>query len=191
VHNDPAQPSPDEFVTFMHAYEDMVFSVAARLTGNDAQAEDLAQEAFLKAYEHFGQLRGNPSAGGWLKTVTTRLALHHLGRYRRRWRFFSELRPADAEEGGDPPPELEIPTPDSSVTQLDNERQRALIERALAELPEQQRVPLVLYHFQDLSYEEIAAMLRISLAKLKTDIHRGRQALERQLARLGLTSQDL
>ena len=70
----------------MHAYQDMVFSTAARLAGNDAQAEDIAQEVFLKAYENFEQLRTSPTAGGWLKTVATRLTLNHLTRYRRRWR---------------------------------------------------------------------------------------------------------
>ena len=74
----------------MHAYQDMVFSTAARLTGNDAQAQDIAQEVFLKAYENFASLRTSPTAGGWLKTVATNLTLNHLSRYRRRWRFFSE-----------------------------------------------------------------------------------------------------
>jgi RNA polymerase sigma-70 factor (ECF subfamily) len=68
----------------MRAYQDMVFTTAARLLGNDAQAEDIAQEVFLRAYAHFGQLRTSPSRGGWLKTVTTNLALNHLQRYRRR-----------------------------------------------------------------------------------------------------------
>src|SRR6185437_12842154 len=75
----------------MRAYQDMVFSTAARLAGNDAQAEDIAQEVFLKAYQNFEQLRMSPTAGGWLKTVTTNLTLNHLSRYRARWRSFSEL----------------------------------------------------------------------------------------------------
>src|SRR3981081_2178933 len=59
----PVQPSPTgsntsaEFTIFMRAYQDMVFSTAARLAGNDAQAEDIAQDVFLRAYEHFGQLQ--------------------------------------------------------------------------------------------------------------------------------------
>ncbi len=57
----------------MRAYQDMVFSTASRLAGNDAQAEDIAQEVFLRAYEHFADLRTSETAGGWLKTVTTNL----------------------------------------------------------------------------------------------------------------------
>jgi RNA polymerase sigma-70 factor (ECF subfamily) len=175
----------------MNAYQDMVFSIAARITGNDAQAEDLSQEVFMKAYERFGELAASPTAGGWLKTVTTRMALNHLSRYRRRWRFFSELRQADGALADEDPPEIQIPTPDLTLGQIDDADRHALIEEALRQLPDAQRVPLVLYHFQDHSYEEIAALLSISLAKVKTDIHRGRAALVRQLERLGAGRMEL
>ena len=68
----------------MRAYQDMVFSTAVRLTGNAAQAEDISQDVFLKAYEHFDRLRSSPTAGGWLKTVATHLTLNHLTRHRKR-----------------------------------------------------------------------------------------------------------
>ncbi len=78
----------------MRAYQDMVFSTAARLAGNETQAEDIAQEVFIRAYEHFPDLRSSVTAGGWLKTVTTNLTLNYLSRYRKRWRLFSEMRGA-------------------------------------------------------------------------------------------------
>jgi RNA polymerase sigma-70 factor (ECF subfamily) len=56
-----------------------------------------------------------------------------------------------------------------------------LVEHALQELPPAQRVPLVLYHLEEMSYEEIAAKLRVSLGKVKTDIFRGREALRKKL----------
>jgi len=170
----------------MHAYQDMVFSTAARLTGNDAQAEDIAQEVFLKAYENFAELHSSPAAGGWLKTVATRLTLNHLSRYRRRWRFFSELRPDDSEDG--PELEFETPdlTPDSIISDIDAEQRHALIEQALRELPEHHRVPLVLYHFEEMPYLDIAKQLRVSLPKVKTDIQRARVALAKILTRRGL-----
>lgn len=162
-----------EFTTFMRAYQDMVFSTAARLTGNDAQAEDIAQEVFLRAYEGFDNLRTSPTAGGWLKTVTRNLTLNHLGRYRKRWRFFSELAAADAEES----PVIDVAVPDTLLKDLTEDERARQIEAALRRLPEHQRVPLVLYHFEELSYEEIAAKLQVSLPKVKTDIRRGRAAL--------------
>ena len=167
-----------EFATFMYSYQDMVFSTAVRLTGNDTQAEDIAQEVFIKAYENFPTLRTSPTAGGWLKTVTTRLTLNHLSRYRRRWRFFSEMRTEDDLE-------VEFPVPDTLLTDLDASRRHEIVERTLRELPERYRVPLVLYHFEELSYEQIAEQLRISLPKVKTDIQRGRAAMAKLLQRAG------
>lgn len=162
----------------MRAYQDMVFSTAARLTGEASQAEDIAQEVFLKAYQHFDHLRGNAAAGGWLKAVATNLTLNHLSRYRRRWRFFSDIRRTDEDEQD---PVVDIAVPDTLLENLDADTRSARIEQAIRRLPEHRRVPLVLYHFEDMSYEEIARRLRVSLSKVKTDILRARTALAKAL----------
>lgn len=164
----------DEFTTFMRAYKDMVFSTATRLLGNDAQAEDIAQETFVRAYAHFAALRNSPTSGGWLKTVATNLAINHLQRYRRRWKLFSEIATAATD---DDPPEPDVPVPESLSATVDVAQHRALIESAVRELPVDQRTALVLYHFEDFSYQDIAARLGASLAKVKTDIRRARLAL--------------
>ena len=158
----------------------MVYSTAMRIIGNEAQAQDLAQEVFLKAYENFDQLQASPTASGWLKTVARHSSINHLMRYRRRWRFFSELGDADSAA------ELDIPTPDTLLADLADEHRAQLIECALQRLPDRQRVPLVLYHFEELSYEEIARHLQISLAKVKIDLLRARAALAKLLARTGI-----
>ncbi len=173
----------------MRAYQNMVFSTAARLAGNDAQAEDIAQDVFIKAYEHFADLRDSASAGGWLKTVATNLALNHLNRYRKRWRMFSELSTGsdgESDSDADPALELTLPVPDTLLAELGAEQRRALIDGALQRLPDHQRLPLVLYHFDEYSYEQIAAHLRVSLAKVKTDIRRARAALLPMLASGGV-----
>ncbi|MGH8150359.1 MAG: RNA polymerase sigma factor [Steroidobacteraceae bacterium] len=163
----------------MRAFEDMVYSTVVRLTADGAIAEDLTQEAFLRAYERFDALRGNPAAGGWLKTVATNLALNHLVRYRRRWRLFSELVTEPAEEE---PLEPVVAALDDLLAATDAEQRRALVHRSLAALPAHQRVPLALYHFEEMGYQEIATRLGVSLSKVKTDILRGRIALARRLA---------
>lgn len=169
-----------EFAAFVRRHQDVVFSAAARLLGDDAQAEDIAQEVFIRAHENFAELREHPTAVGWLRTVARNLALNHISRYRRRWRFFSEYRNEDDADDEDAGPEFAVP--DSVVADVEGGDRRARLEDALRALPEQQRVPLVLFHFEDLSYVEIAERLGIALAKLKTDMHRGRQALARVLA---------
>ncbi len=184
VHTTEAGVSPaTDFTTFMRNYQDMVFSTAARLTGNDAQAEDISQEVFLKAYENYDHLSTSPTAGGWLKTVATNLSLNHLSRYRNRWRFFSEFKRDDAGDGD--APEVEFAAPDTFFSGVDSAERRQIVDHALNQLPEHQRVPLVLYHFEDLPYEDIAKKLGVSLAKVKTDILRARAALAKVLMRSG------
>jgi RNA polymerase sigma-70 factor (ECF subfamily) len=165
----------------MRKYQNMVFTTSARLVKNDAQAEDISQEVFIKAHEHFEMLSTSPTAGGWLKTVATNLSLNHLQRYRNRWRFFSEMKGTDA--SGDEAPDVEFEAPDTFFEDIDSEERRAWIDEALAKLPDHQRVPLVLYHFEDIPYDEIARRLRVSLAKVKTDILRARVALAKILSR--------
>ena len=179
----PNQQPWADFTAFMRNYQNMVFSTAARIVANDAQAEDIAQQVFLKAYERFAELRAAPTAGGWLKTVTTNLSLNHLSRYRKRWSFFSELRGGDEEDDA---PELEFAGQDSTPLATEQQQRSALIEAALAKLPEHQRVPLVLFHFEDMAYQDIAERLKISLAKVKTDISRGRAALAATFGTSGL-----
>ena len=173
----------NRFEAFVEEYQDMVYATAVRLLGNPADAEDMAQTVFLKAFERFDEIGTSPAAPGWLKTVTTNLCLNHLSRYRSRWRLFSELGAADQDDSehamhvdalmartgaaGTATVEAEL------MSAADAER----LEQALRALPDHQRVPIVLFHFEDQSYVEIASVLGVSLAKVKTDIHRGREAL--------------
>ena len=178
--------TPTDFTTFMRNYQDMVFSTAVRLVSNEAQAEDISQEVFLKAYERYDTLQGSPTAGGWLKTVATNLSLNHLSRYRNRWRFFSEFRRDDGGGSAESDqPDVEFAAPDTFFSGVDAGERRQWIEKALEQLPDHQRIPLVLYHFEDMPYEDIAKRLRVSLAKVKTDILRARTAMAQILARSG------
>jgi len=168
----------------MRNYQNMVFTTALRLTANHAEAQDIAQNVFLKAYERFDALHESPSAGGWLKTVATNLSLNHLSRYRKRWKTFSDLQPADAESV----PEDFAASQAAPVTRESRNAQRRetreVLEEALAHLPADQRTALVLFHFEDLPYQEIADRMKVSLAKVKIDIMRGRETLRTKLASL-------
>ncbi len=166
---------PAEFERFMRRHQDMVYGVAIRMLGDRAEAEDVAQTVFLRAYERFGALRNEPAAGGWLRRVATNLCLNHLTRFRPRWRLFSQWR--SRAEGGGYSPEEAMTAPNNPERELLRSEQRAALEEALRGLPAHQRMPLVLFHFQEWSYKQIARALGVSLGKVKTDIHRGRLAL--------------
>jgi RNA polymerase sigma-70 factor (ECF subfamily) len=181
----PSMTEAQHFEAFMRDYQDMVFSTALRLVASQAEAEDISQEVFLKAFARFGELRDNPKAGGWLKTVATNLSLNHLSRYRSRWSFFSELFAGREEDDAQEPEFADESMPDV----LEQRERSAWVEQALQKLPTAQRVPLVLYHIDGFSYEEIAAKLGVSLGKVKTDIFRARENLRRKLRLLpGLES---
>jgi RNA polymerase sigma-70 factor, ECF subfamily len=174
----PAMTDAPPFEAFMQKYQNMVFSTAMRLVANRAEAEDISQEVFLRAFEHFHELCDNPRAPGWLKTVAVNLSLNHLSRYRSRWSLFSDFfHPTESEDA----PEIEFAAPDNFQDDLARSEQRRLIEHSLRQLPPSQRVPLVLFHLEGLKYEEIAARLGSSLGKVKTDIFRGREALAKKL----------
>jgi len=166
------------FEAFVREYQDMVFGTAVRLLGRESDAEDIAQTVFLRAFERFADIVESPAVAGWLKTVTTNLCLNHLSRYRARWRLFSEMDPV-----------REMPRLEARVARLASAPEEMVradaqdrLERALRRLPDHQRVPLVLFHFEELSYQAIADTLGVSLAKVKSDIHRGREALKQELS---------
>ncbi len=108
--------------------------------------------------------------------------LNHLSRYRNRWRLFSEMRATEDEDGPDFDASLAAREPDRGA--LDEVERQAALEVAMRHLPDHQRVPLVLFHFEDKPYQEIADLLGVSLGKIKTDIHRGREALRRHLVEM-------
>lgn len=170
----------DGFEAFLRRYQDLVFATAVRLLGRREEAEDVAQTVFLKAYERFEELAVSPTVAGWLKTVTTNACLNHLSRYRARWKLFSEMRP-EGDEGGEAGFEERIASPAGDEGHAAEAGRADRLEAALQRLPDHQRVPLVLFHFEDQSYQDIAARLGVSLGKIKTDIHRGRLALKQAL----------
>ncbi len=180
--NSDGMTVPTDFTTFMRNYQDMVYSTAVRLIGNETQAEDIAQEVFIKAHEHWEKLAGSPTAGGWLKTVATNMSINHIQRYKKRWSFFSDLvhRNDEGEEK-----EVEFAAPDTFFVGVDSSERREYIEQGLSKLPDHQRVPLILFHFEDMPYEDIAKKLGVSLSKVKTDILRAREALAKILVRRG------
>lgn len=165
------------FEAFVREYQDMVFATAVRLLGREADAEDVAQTVFLRAFERFADIAESAAAAGWLKTVTTNLCLNHLSRYRGRWRLFSEMDPVRDL----PRLEARVARMASAPEEMERADEQERLERALRRLPDHQRVPIVLFHFEEMNYQGIAEALGISLAKVKSDIHRGREALKQEL----------
>lgn len=166
------------FEAFVREFQDMVFATAVRLLGREAEAEDVAQTVFMRAFERFAEIGESAAAAGWLKTVTRNLCLNYLSRHQARWQLFSELeRDGEVLTLG-----TRLQLIASAAEDLERAERQERLERALRKLPDHQRVPLVLFHFEEMSYQAIADALDISLAKAKSDIHRGREALKQELS---------
>jgi RNA polymerase sigma-70 factor (ECF subfamily) len=148
-------------------YGRFMYSVAYRLAGNDVDAQDLVQEALIRVRR--GLERYEPgSLEGWLARIVTNVFLDEMRRRKR--------RPADALP--DDPDWVLPPTPaaDMVSTELSGE-----IQAALASLPEEFRVPVVLCDVADQSYEQIASALSIPVGTVRSRIHRGRRLLRTAL----------
>ncbi len=165
----------EQFEQFIRRYQNMVYTTSMRLLANNADAQDIAQEVFIKAYQRFPNFNGISNIEAWLRRVAVNFSLNHLTRYRNRWGFFSELSTRNDNQ------EFAFDYPDQNVKTVEDIEKYKIIEELVNRLPASQRVPLVLFHFEGLSYEEIAKQLGASLSKIKTDIHRGRLELQKQI----------
>ena len=167
------------FAELVEKYKQPVMNVVYRMLRDATEAEDLAQNVFLQVYKSAGRYHVSSKFSTWLFTIVRNLCLNEI---RRRSRH-----PADSLDA--PHPEQE----DQPWQQFDDKRtvsppDRLLhgeleekIERALAELPENQRLAIVLCRQDELSYEEIAEVLGCSLSATKSLIHRGRETLKQKL----------
>ncbi len=164
-----------------HDYGPRVFSLARRMLGNDADAEDVTQDVLLQVLRKGAQFRGEAQFPTWLHRVTVNAALAH--RRKRSLRHEHETHePFQMFEDGEAHAQPVRPwsvTPEEVLQ--DRERTR-LIEDAIAQLPEQYRDVYVLADVEGLHNAEIADMLGLSLPAVKSRLHRARMMLRHSLA---------
>lgn len=152
------------FGTLVDRHLTAVVGVVSRIVCNRADAEDLAQDTFVRAFQRLGQYGQAHSFRNWLLKIATNLALNHLQarrRERNRYPRIAEDRPecVEAAEAGP-----ELPSP----------RQW---QHWLSKLDESQRAAIVLFHFHEMSYAEVAEALDVPVNTVRTHLHRGRKRL--------------
>src|SRR5207245_11566558 len=162
---------PRAFEELVIAYQHRVFGVALRMLGNRAEAEEIAQEVFLRAYRAIGAFRGEARLGTWLYGIASRLCLNRLASPDRR-----------LARGDEALADVAAPTPDAASAAERAELDAAL-RAAIAGLPEERRLVLVLRDVEGLSYEEIAETLAIDPGTVRSRLHRARLQLEEKLER--------
>ena len=169
------------FESLVAHYKGRVYGIAYRLMGNQQEAEDQAQEAFLKVYRNIKTLEDPATFPAWITRIVTNTCLDALTRRKRRPQT-TPLAPANAEE----PEELRYvdtrtPTPEEAV--LRREVRRCL-ETALQRMEPGARAVLVLRDIEDRPYQEVADMLAIGLSAVKMRIHRARVSFQDLLERV-------
>jgi len=156
------------FTVIVERYQDELYTMSLRLLGVPADAADVVQETFLRAYMNLPRLRA-VSVRGWLY----RVAVNASRDVQRR----AVRRPADPLEDSEGKV-LDLPSPDVGPEAALESRERvAAIRRALMTLPEDYRVAVVLRDVNDLTYEEIAEVLRVPLGTVKSRLSRARTQL--------------
>ena len=147
-------------------YQTNVFNVCYRILHERGEAEDLAQESFMRAYDRLTTFEIEREFGPWMRRVAANLCLNHLE---------SQRSTAELKEEQDVG---ESQRPEAVVEVHERSEQ---IRRALASLPAQYRVVIELRHYQEMSYDEIASELNIPLSDVKSHLFRARKLLAEKL----------
>ena len=146
------------FTELMRRYQQRVYWTARRIVGSHADADDIAQETFIKAYLGLGEFRGESGFFTWLYRIAVNLSLNALRKrqvvnYLQESALLSKFLPADSD-----------PSRDLEEKQLDS-----ILQKGIAMLPEKQRAVFVLRYYEELSYEEIGRILKTSVGGLKAN----------------------
>ena len=168
------------FEIVMRRHNQRLYRVARAILRNDGEAEDVMQDAYVRAYEHLAQFAGRAKFSTWL----TRIAVHEaLARQRRRNRY-QELEPMSEREG-DPMDRFASLAQDPE--QASNSEIRRLLEEAIEKLPDAYRTIFMLREVEDMSTTDAADILEITEDNVKVRLHRARALLRKSLyARAGM-----
>ena len=188
---DPADPLEARFIAALKArderafnalvarFQDRVYNLIRRLLGNPEEARDVTQEVFVSVFEKVDSYRGDASIATWIYRIATNHAKNRIKYLSRR-----KDRQRESLESLAVPPtssrlSAEVPRPDQAYLR---ERTSRLVDAALGELDEEQRIVLVLRDVEGQSYEDIAEITGLQLGTVKSRLHRGRQRLKEALA---------
>jgi RNA polymerase sigma-70 factor (ECF subfamily) len=157
----------EAFGELMRRHEQPTYRLALRMLGSASEAEDAAQDAFLKAWRALPKFQGTSSFGTWLYRITTNRCLNILAARR-------PIDPLDETRAGD--------LRHDPADRVEQREELDALTASIGRLPAEQRAALVLREFEGLSYDEIGEVLQISLAAVKGRIHRARLQIATDLA---------
>lgn len=163
----------DEYEKLVPEYQKNVYNLALRMTGDPEDAADMAQEAFIKAYNSLSGYRGDSKFSVWLYRIVSNVCLDFLRAKKRRQTVSLSVTDDDGEDT-----ELDIADESQSPERIfERAMTRDAVRRGLAALTPEYRQILILRELQGMSYEEIAAVLGLESGTVKSRIFRARKKL--------------
>lgn len=172
------------FDRLVSRHADRIFNLCYRLLGDRDEADDCAQDVFLKVFRNVKQFRGDSKFSTWIYSIAVNTCRNRRKSADYRfWRRILRFGADSAEEGGVLNPEIEDPAP-SPLTLLTRREQEILLEKAMDALPQDQKTVIVLRHVEGLSYEEICQITGYNPGTLKSKLARARQLLHKNLQSL-------
>lgn len=172
-----------EFDALVNRCHRQAYNIAYRMTGNHADAEDLTQESFLRAYRFFDRYNREMPFENWLFRIMSRVFIDEL-RKKPKFKTQSLDQPLNSGDSGDADVMLEIADMDSNPVQMMmSDALDERLQRALDALPEEFRIAVILADIEGLSYEEIAETMNCSLGTVRSRLHRGRKLLRQKVQR--------
>lgn len=170
------------FEEIVRRYQKKVYNTIYRILGNPEDANDLAQEVFIRVYRKLHLFQGKASFSTWLFTITSNLCRDELRKRQRRLKIRSLSEPIRYKDG-----EIEQEILDESMTPERisiNRELRDEIQAVIDKLPDEQKEAIVLREFQGFSYEEIAEIVGVALGTVKSRISRARRNIREELSNL-------
>lgn len=174
-----AQGDEEAFRQLVERHQRVVYGTILRMLGDATEAEDLAQRVFLRVYQAAPRYQPTAQFRTWLMTILRNLVFNECQRRSRA--KLEPLLPTEEEEGGHPQDWHDSRQASPAEDSLRHEREK-MISAAIAELPVPQRMAVMLKAYQDLSYEEIALVLKTTVPATKSLLFRARESLRLKLA---------
>ena len=159
-------------------YKNRIFYLSYRFVKNTSTAEDIAQDVLIKVYEKKVEFRQNTKCSTWIYRVTANASLDHIRQ--KKFFGFSLNQPMGNNDEQDATPALEIignTDLGSPSKELEKKELKVAVENALQTLPERLRIPIILFQFEENSYQEIAGILQISVKAVERRIYRAKEIL--------------
>jgi len=167
------------FRTLVEYYQKMVVNTCLGIVHNQPDAEDLAQEVFLEVFRNTDQFRGDARLSTWLYRIAVNRSLNFM-RANRRKRFWQSLEETFS-GGRNHSREISENRNDQPDNEIKDQQRRDMLHKAIDNLPERQRTAFTLNKYEDLSYQQVAEIMELSLASVESLIHRAKKNLQDQL----------